>query len=118
MSRLPQCTGKYGRSSALAIFLQVVLLTLFGLTPAHSQVTQLLGRITEAPIPSNGLSGNFKRAARFTLGARGTIGQLCAYIDGNGGVSGNQGVRLALYNDNNGSPGTKVFETQGGTILR
>ena len=116
MSRLPQRVGKYRGRSALAMFLQVALLTLFGLTPAHSQITQYLGRITEAPIPSNGLSQNFKRAARFTLGARGTMWQLCAYLDGNGGVSGEQRVRLALYNDNNGSPGIKVFETQAGTM--
>ena len=103
-------------ASVLVIFFHVVLLTLFGLMPAHSQTSQLLGRITEATIPSNGLSGNFKRAARFTLGARGTTLQLCAYVDGNGGVSGEQRMRLALYNDNNGSPGTKVVETQEGTV--
>ena len=73
MSRLSQRAEKYRGRSVLAMFFHVVLLTLFGLMPAHSQTSQFLGRITEATIPSNGLSGNFKRAARFTLGARGTI---------------------------------------------
>jgi hypothetical protein len=116
MTRLPQRAGKYRGRSVLAVFFHVVLLTLFGLTPAHSQTSRFLGRITEATIPSNGLSANFKRAARFTLGTRGTTLLLCAYVDGNGGVSGEQQMRLVLYNDNNGSPGTKVFETQQGTV--
>lgn len=87
------------------------LITLLGSTPAHSQISQFLGRVTEATIPSKGLSANFKRASRFTLGSRGTITRLCAFLEGNGGVSGTQGVRFALYGDNNGVPGTKVFET-------
>jgi hypothetical protein len=116
MSRLSQRAGKYRGRSVLAMFFHVPLLTLFGLTPAHSQTSQFLGRITEATIPSNGLSANFKRAARFTLGTRGTTLVLCAYVDGNGGVSGEQRMRLALYTDNNGSPGTKVFETQEGLV--
>jgi hypothetical protein len=93
------------------------LITLMGLTPAHSQISQFLGRVTEATIPSKGLSANFKRASRFTLGSRGTITRLCAYLDGNGGVSGTQGVRFALYGDNNGVPGTKVFETRSEVIF-
>jgi hypothetical protein len=116
MSRLPQRAGKHRGRPVLAVFFHVVLLTLFGLMPAHSQTTQYLGRTTRATIPSNGLSANFKRAARFTLATRGTTLLLCAYVDGNGGVSGEQRMRLALYNDNNGSPGTKVFETQEGTV--
>ena len=87
-------------------------LTLMGLTPAHSQISRFLGRITEATIPSKGLAADFKRASRFTLSSRGTITRLCAFLDGNGGVSGFQVVRLALYRDDNGVPGTKVFETQ------
>jgi hypothetical protein len=116
MSRLPQRAGKYRGSSVLALFFHVVLLTLLGPMPAHAQTSQFLGRITKATVPSNGLSGNYKRAARFTLGAPGTIQLLCAYVDGNGGVSGEQRMRLALYKDNNGSPGIKVLETQEGTV--
>jgi len=99
------------------MFFNVVLLTLLGVTPAHSLPRQFLGRTTVGTIPSAGLMGNFKRAARFTLAAPGTITVLCAYLDGNGGVSGFQRVRLALYTDNNGSPGRKVFETREWSIF-
>jgi hypothetical protein len=92
------------------------LVTAMGLTPALAQTSQFLGRIAEATIPSNGLAANFKRASRFTLPGRATITMLCAYLDGNGGVSGNQLLRLALYTDNNGVPGSKVYETSGEVV--
>jgi hypothetical protein len=90
----------------------VALLMLASLTPAYSQITtHTFGRITQGAIPSAGLSAEMKRASRFTLGGAGSISSLCAYLDGNGGVSGSQNFRLALYRDNNGAPGAKVFET-------
>jgi hypothetical protein len=93
------------------------LVTAMSLTPAYSQTSQTLGRITEGAIPSNGLSAQFKRASRFTLAGAGTFTELCAYLDGNGGVSGYQRFRLALYGDNNGTPIAKLIETPEQTIL-
>ena len=87
------------------------------LAPAHAQSAATFGRTTVGTLASNGLSSNFKRASRFTLASPGTAFHLCAYLDGNGGVSGAQRVRLALYRDANGVPGTKVFETPEWTIF-
>ena len=61
--------------------------------------------------PSGGLSANFKRGSRFTLTQAGTIGTLCAYIDGNGGASGSQDFRYALYSDAAGKPDKKLAES-------
>jgi hypothetical protein len=57
------------------------------------------------------MSADRKRASKFTLGEKATLLELWAYLDGNGGVSGNQTVRLVLYRDNNGVPGAKVAES-------
>lgn len=61
--------------------------------------------------PSGGLSANFKRGSRFTLPQAGTISDLCAYLDGNGGASGSQDFRLALYSDTAGKPDKKLAES-------
>lgn len=61
--------------------------------------------------PSSGLSANYKRASKFTLAEPATMTLLCAYLDGKGGGSGTQPVRIALYRDSGGSPGAKVAET-------
>jgi hypothetical protein len=90
----------------------VALVMLMSLTPAYSQMTQTFGRISPGTIPSSGLSAQMKRASRFTFGSTGSISKLCAYLDGNGGVSGTQRYRLGLYRDNGGVPGAKVFETR------
>ena len=40
-----------------------------------------------------------------------TLLYLSAYIDGNGGASGTQNVRMALYSDAGGIPGAKIVES-------
>lgn len=94
----------------------VALIMLMSVTPAYSQITQTFGRISPGAIPSSGLSAEMKRASRFTLGGAGSVSKLCAYLDGNGGVSGTQNYRLVLYRDNGGAPGDKLFETREQTI--
>jgi hypothetical protein len=81
------------------------------LTPAQAQTTATFGKTAVGTIPSAGLSADFKRASRFTLAEPGTVQELCAYLDGNGGGTGLQYVELALYTDANGVPGTKVADT-------
>jgi hypothetical protein len=98
------------------VYLLAALVVLVTATPAEAQVSEILGRSTAGTIPSNGLSGDFKRASRFTLSAPSTAYELCAYLDGNGGVSGTQQVRLALYRDTSGAPGAKVMETDSWTV--
>ena len=89
---------------------------LMGVTPAYSQITQTFGRLGPGRIASAGLATDTKHASRFTMNADGTISKLCAYLDGNGGVSGSQRFRLALYRDANGTPAEKIFDTPEQTI--
>lgn len=95
----------------------VALVSLMGTAPAYSQTTQTLGRIVPGAIPSSGLTAQMKRASRFTLASPGTVKQLCAYLDGKGGVSGYERFRYALYADSSGVPGAKILETNEATIL-
>jgi hypothetical protein len=69
------------------------------------------GRNTVAMTPSAGLSSNFKRGARITLGTAGRLSRLSAYLDGKGGGTGAQKLRYALYRDAGGVPGAKVTES-------
>src|SRR5262245_45816310 len=94
------------------LLMGAVLVMLASLTPAYSQTVHTFGKITPGTIPSAGLSAEMKRASRFTVDSAGSISRLCAYLDGNGGVSGSQGFRFAFYRDSGGVPGAKVFETQ------
>jgi hypothetical protein len=95
------------------------LVILAGATSAYSQISATFGRITEAATPSGGLTADYKRASRFTLPTAGSITRLCAYLDGKGGAgsaSDYQPVNLALYTDDNGKPGSKVFEANGSFV--
>src|SRR4051812_29741008 len=95
--------------------LSVLMITfvLAGLSPAHAQS---FGRTTAGTVPSDGLRADFKRGSKFALAEQGTVTQLCAYLDGQGGVSATQSVRLALYRDASGVPTTKVGESVTRTI--
>lgn len=79
-------------------------------TSAHAQ-DATFGRTDVGAIPSTGLSADFKRSSRFTLTEPANVHALCAYLDGNGGASGEQRYRLALYRDSGGAPAAKVLET-------
>jgi hypothetical protein len=79
------------------------------------------GRTSVATIPSGGLSANFIRGSGFgayKLLNGGTITALWAYLDGLGGASGSQQVRMALYQDDlyHGDPGYKLVESDIVTI--
>lgn len=74
------------------------------------------GRTTIATVPSAGLGTNFKRGSKFTLGQSGTLLGLNAYLDGNGGTTGSQQLRMALYQDSSGTPGAKVLESNVATV--
>ena len=74
------------------------------------------GRATIAATPSGGMSANFKRGARFTLSERGFVANLAAYVDGLGGAAGTQSLRLALYRDAGGVPGTLIGTTDEITV--
>lgn len=87
------------------------------LTPhARSDRYVFFGRVVAGSQPSNGLSADMKRASRFTLSERGRLRELSASLDGAGGVAGSQAVKLVLYRDNGGVPGTKVVESSPRTL--
>jgi len=64
--------------------------------------TRTLGRTTAAVTPSGGLSANYSRGSHFVDGAasipqHAAITAFWAYLDGNGGASGSQQLRIGLY---------------------
>jgi len=69
------------------------------------------GRTTIGSTPSGGLQTNFKRGSQFTVSQAGTLYSLSAYLDGAGGGSGSQQIRMELYRDSSGVPGTRVVQS-------
>jgi hypothetical protein len=82
-------------------------------TPAQAAS---FGRTTAGTIASGGLRADFKRGSRFVLSEKAMMNDVCAYLDGNGGGTGYQQLRYALYRDNGGVPGNRVVETDGTTV--
>jgi hypothetical protein len=79
------------------------------------------GRTTVAATPSGGLSANFIRGGMygaFMLTDSSTPTAFWAYLDGNGGASGTQQLRMALYEDDeyHGEPAYKLGESDVVTI--
>lgn len=91
----------------LTIVFSGIVLT--ALTPAHALSS--FGRTTVGATPSGGLRADFKRGSKFTLAEKGTLRQICAYLDTQGGGTFAQEVRYALYRDRNGAPAEQVAET-------
>jgi len=60
---------------------------------------------------SPGLGNNYKRGSRFTLHEKGRLVNVGAYVDGRGGPSGSQALRVAVYTDSGGRPGNLVAQT-------
>ena len=80
--------------------------------PAQAQITlDYFGRTDSANIPSAGMTADFKRASKAVVSGPGTMESLCGYLDGLGGVSGEQTLRFVLYKDANGVPGEKFLQT-------
>ena len=75
-------------------------------------VLSQFGRTAAAAAASSGLSADFKRGSQFTLSEQATLDTLSAYLDGNGGASGWQDVKMALYRDAGGVPGALVAQSQ------
>lgn len=74
------------------------------------------GRLDVAPTPSGGMLANHKRGSKFTLVEKGTLLRFSAYLDGAGGSAGSQTVRMVLYRDSGGVPGTLVAQSGTTTI--
>lgn len=69
------------------------------------------GQTTVGNTPSTGFIPDYKRGSKFTLGETGTLVSFSAYLDGLGGGSGSQSVRIVLYQDSGGVPGAKVIQS-------
>jgi hypothetical protein len=69
-----------------------------------------VGRTSVAATPSGGLSANFSRGSFYSAAsAGGTVTGLWAYLDGKGGASGSQQVRMIVYaDDGQGGPAHKI----------
>lgn len=79
------------------------------------------GRSSVATIPSGGLAANYIRGSFFgayQIINDGTTTALWAYLDGLGGASGSQQLRMALYEDDlyHGEPAFKLVESDVVTI--
>ena len=77
---------------------------------------QQFGRTTVATSTSAGMSANYKRGTPFALSQAGTLTSFSAYLDGSGGASGSQDVRMDLYTNSGGVPGTLVAQSRMVTI--
>jgi hypothetical protein len=74
------------------------------------------GRTTVATSTSAGMTADYKRGTPFTLSDTGTLTSFSAYLDGNGGASGSQDIRMVLYQDAGGVPGALVAQSRSVTI--
>lgn len=101
------------KSPTKRFFWLATLLLIAAIPSVHAEI---IGVTQVGSVPSAGMSANMKRGSKFTLTESATATLLCAYVDGNGGVSGSQQFRLALYRDSNGVPGAKVTESVPYTV--
>jgi hypothetical protein len=74
--------------------------------------THTVGKTTLGSTPSGGMSVDTKRGSKFTLSEAGSLASFTAYLDGAGGASGTESVRIAMYRDSSGVPGAKVAESK------
>lgn len=79
-------------------------------------VLKQFGRTTAATSTSSGMSADYKRGTPFVMQDGGTLTSFSAYLDGNGGASGSQDVRMDLYQDAGGVPGALVAQSRVVTI--
>jgi hypothetical protein len=114
MKELQAIRTLFPRTRAAGAIVAIAVLLLLNIVPPAHAAT--LGQTAVGTIPSAGLTANFKRGSKFALAEAGTIESVCAYLDGNGGVSGNQQVRFAVYRDTNGVPGQKVGQSNAYAI--
>jgi hypothetical protein len=120
--------GRGGRTRQLRFlrFLLASVAALAAISTSSAQTacpppgTSVFGRMDVAANPSKGLSANFLRGSSFSMVDAGAVlTGLHAYLDGLGGASGSQKVRMVLYSgyfEGNGEYHTKLLESAEITI--
>jgi len=68
------------------------------------------GRRTVGTVPSSGMTTEFKRASSLTVTETGLFEGMTIYLDGLGGATGTELIRLGLYRNANGLPGALVMQ--------
>src|SRR4051794_36331648 len=104
--------------SALTRLLLIAVTSLAFLAAASAAQAATFGRTTVGAVASGGLRAEYKRGSKFRLSQAGSITQICGYVDGNGGASGIQKIRYALYGDAGGAPGAKLVATEEVEIVQ
>lgn len=66
---------------------------------------------TTGSIFSPGMSVNYQRGSKFWLADKSTLFNACAWGDGLGGSLGSQKLRMAIYSDNGGRPGSLIVQS-------
>ena len=75
------------------------------------------GKATSGEIFTSGLAANTKRGSRFYMAQKGLLLNMGAYLDGNGsGSSGGQSLRMVLYRDSSGRPGTRIAQSNAVSV--
>lgn len=83
----------------------------------HGVTTSQFGQTTVGNTLSSGLTANFIRGSFVTAPSGCTVTGYYVYLDGSGGASGSQQLRVAQYiTDGSGNPGWKVGESTVVTI--
>ncbi len=75
--------------------------------PLRSAGATIVGTRVSSP-----MSANMKRGSSFELTEEAHVWKLNAYIDGLGGATGSQPLRIALYDDANGEPAALIASGQ------
>lgn len=74
------------------------------------------GRSSSGTLKSSGMAANYKRGSKFTVSYKGRILNFGAYLDGGGGPSGSQSLRVAMYTNSNGQPGSLVTQSSAVSV--
>ena len=97
---------------------RLLFLTAIGMTMAIAPAfADILGYVGTDGTPSAGQRRDYKRGSKFTMTGYGMTNSLCAMLDGRGGNTVNvQNWRVAVYNDSNGVPGSKLVESSNSVM--
>jgi len=62
------------------------------------------------------MTADYKRGSKFALPDKATLLSFSAYLDGAGGATGSQSVRMVLYRDSGGLPAARIAQSNTVTV--